>query len=276
MHPGQKSYSHAKLGHGVWSYHLVQALSGKEQAAIDAHDVITDASLRDYLGDSVRQFVTKNMSASRQQTPIAKTSASNRFAICEIEEKTEPALPENDFTSLSFKPDTTYFSHVEARAYERLPGFSKSKMHFVPDNVNPRSAEFAGNLLKEEIAEEIEEYYNDAKRVFRFRRDDIETGDDRLDTDHFRFWIEVRQTPDDPSEVQIIRYLTVRDDTDENLEKIDEVFGARFDRIVCSFQGRGPDFDAVVRRLEDAEIEHGGRLEESERRTIHNGPKFVV
>ncbi|GMN13058.1 MULTISPECIES: caspase family protein [Alphaproteobacteria] len=264
--PGQKSYGHAGLGHGVWSYHLVQALSGNAPDAIDAFSVITDTSLRDYLSKSVRRYVTKKMSTAAQQTPIVRTSASNRFAICEIKEAAEPALPKNDFTALSFKPDSTHFSHIETRAYDRLPGFSKAKGHFVPDNVNPSSAEFARNLLEEEINEEIDDHYREAKRIFRLRRDDIGAGDDTLDTDHFRFWIEVRQTPDDPSEIQIIRCLTVREDSEEMLRSIDEMFGATFDRVVSRIQGVGPDFDEVVRHLEDIEIEYGGSLEESERR----------
>lgn len=264
--PGQKSYSHAGLGHGVWSYHLVHALSGKAPDAIDAYSVITDASLRDYLGTSVRRYITKNMSIAAQQIPLARTSATNRFAICQVIEEEEPVPPENDFTGLSFKPDAIFFSHIETRAYNRLPGFSRAKRHFVPDNVNASSAEFARGLLEEEIAEEIEDYYKEAKRVFRLRRDDIGTGDDTLDTDHFRYWIEVRQTPDDPAEIQIIRCLSVRNGSEKNLENIDEIFGIKFDRVVCRIRGRGPDFDSVVRRLEDIELEYGGTLDESERK----------
>ena len=264
--PGQKSYSHAGLGHGVWSYHLVNALRGKAPDAIDAYSVITDASLRDYLGTSVRRYITKNMSTAAQQTPLTRTSATNRFAICQVNEEEEPVPPENDFTGLSFNPDAIFFSHIETRAYDKLPGFSRSKKHFVPDNVNVISAEFARSLLEEEIAEEIEEYYKEAKRVLRLRRDDIGTGDDTLDTDNFRFWIEVRQTPDDPAEIQIMRCLSVRNDSEEKLQDIDEIFGITFDRVVCRIRGRGPDFDSVVRRLEDVEMEYGGTLEESERK----------
>lgn len=264
--PGQKSYSHAGLGHGVWSYHLVNALRGKAPDAIDAYSVITDASLRDYLGTAVRRYITKNMSTAAQQTPLARMSATNRFAICQVIEEQEPVPPENDFTSLSFNPDAIFFSHIETRPYDKLPGFSRAKRHFVPDNVNTSSAEFARGLLVEEIAEEIEEYYKEAKRVFKLRRDDIGTGDDTLDTDHFRYWIEVRQTPDDPAEVQIIRCLSVRNGSDENLQDIDDIFGIKFDRVVCRIRGRSPDFDSVVRYLENVEVEFGGTLEESQRR----------
>ena len=147
-----------------------------------------------------------------------------------------------------------------------MPGFSRSKRHFVPDTVNSSSAEFARSLLEEEIAEEIEDYYKEAKRIFRLRRDDIGTGDDTLDTDYFRFWIEVRQTIEDPAQIQIRRCLSVRDDTDEILQNINEIFGSIFDRVVCRVQGRSPDFDSVVRRLEEVEMEYGGKLEESERK----------
>lgn len=266
--PGQKSFSHASLGHGVWSYHLIKALRGDAPDAIDAFSLITDTSLQDYLSQSVRRYVTKNMSTASQQTPMAQISASNRFAICSISEPNQPPVPENDFTSLYFKPDRKFFSHIETRDYDRLPGFSKAKRHFVPDKVNSSSAEFARDLLNDEISEEIQDLYNSTKDILRLRRDDIETGDGTFDTEFFRFWIDVQQNPVDPSEVQIIRCLTVREGSEETLEKIDEIFGGIFDRYVCCIEGRGPDFDTVVRRLEDAEREHGGRLVESEKRQL--------
>jgi len=263
--PGQKSYGHSSLGQGIWSYHLVEALSGRAKDAIDAHNFVTDTSLRDYLAKSVRRFITKKTSITGTQTPMAQISASNRFGICKI--LTLDALPlvENDFSALSFKPDYSYFGHIETRAYDRLPGFSKQKKHFVPDCVNDASSGFARELLESEIAEEIDEYYNAAKKTFKLRRDDIGTGDDTLDTEYFRFWINVRQTPDDPSEIQIERGLTVRVGDTETFEKIDEIFGDLFDSFICKLGFKSPDYDSVVRALEDVEITYGGQLEESER-----------
>lgn len=266
--PGQKSFSHAALGHGVWSYHLVQALKGDAPDAIDAHSLITDTSLRDYLATSVRRYVTKKMSTASHQTPIAQVTAANRFAICLISKPSLPPVPESDFTSLSFNPDHKFFSHTETRDYDRLPGFSKTKGHFVPSNVNASGTGFARDLLDDEITEEIQNLYDITKQKLQLRRDDIETGDATLDTEFFRFWIDVQQKPDDPSEIQIVRCLVVRDGSEETLEEIDEIFGNIFDRYVCTIEGRGPDFDTVVRRLEDAEQEHGGKLVESEKRQL--------
>jgi len=208
------------------------------------------------------------MSVSTIQNPIVHSSASNRFFICKVNNAEAEITPENDFTNLSFKPEAIFFSHVETRAYSKLPGFSKSKGHFVPDSVNKKSTEFARELIREEVADEIESYYQDAKRFFKLRRDDFGTGDYSLDTDFFRYWVDVRQTPDDPGEIQIIRCLSVRDGAEEDLNKIDEIFDAIFDRVVCRIYGRGPDFDIVVRRLEEVEKKYGGRLDESERKQL--------
>lgn len=136
----------------------------------------------------------------------------------------------------------------------------------MPDTVNSSSAEFARRLLEEEIAGEIENYYSEAKSIFRLRRADTEIGGDTLDTEFFRNCVEVRQTPDDPTEVQILCCLSFRDDTDENLETINQIFGVKFDRVVSRIHGNSPDFDSVLGLLEDIEITHGGRLEESERK----------
>jgi len=53
---GQSSYSSDILMNGVWTYHLINALSGKEKSAILKGNYITDRSLSNYLSDSVSNY----------------------------------------------------------------------------------------------------------------------------------------------------------------------------------------------------------------------------
>lgn len=110
----------------------MQELSGNEPGAVDAYSVITDASLRDYLAISVRRYITKEMSTVGQQTPVAHTTASNRFAIREVKKGDKPIPPGNDFTALTFKSDATLFCHIEVRAYARLPGSQEGRSILCP------------------------------------------------------------------------------------------------------------------------------------------------
>lgn len=275
--PGQKSYSNSSLGHGVWSYHLLEALNGNAPKAIDAYGVITDVSLRDYLAKTVPQFVTKHMNVSGKQIPMAETSSANRFGICVAPVKEEPAHPQDDFTPLNISFERSYFAHVETKSFDRLPGFRKGGGHFVPEQVNDASAAFARSLLEKDFSAEIKGYYSETKSEFGLKRRDLPTGDGTLDSPHFRYWIDVRQTPEDPSEVEIIRCLMVRDSESEILQSIDEIFGSRFDRFVCQIEGHGPNFDDLVDFLEDAEEAHGGSLDEDEglERAIYQSPEGV-
>ena len=54
--PGEKSYPVEKLGHGVWTHFLLEAISGRADRALTRDRWLTDAGLRDYLAVEVPRF----------------------------------------------------------------------------------------------------------------------------------------------------------------------------------------------------------------------------
>ena len=48
-YPGEKSFSAAQAKHGIWALHLINALNGKDDSAIDKNNSITNVSLSKYL-----------------------------------------------------------------------------------------------------------------------------------------------------------------------------------------------------------------------------------
>lgn len=60
--PGQKSYSSDTLKHGIWTWHIFNALSGKVKEAITKELYITDSSLQNYLKKEIPDFITKKNS----------------------------------------------------------------------------------------------------------------------------------------------------------------------------------------------------------------------
>ena len=78
--PGEKSYPSRKLGHGIWTAFLLDALRGAK-GALERDRWLTDASLRDWLKREVGRYITRERSISGTQTPQAIVSASNSFRI---------------------------------------------------------------------------------------------------------------------------------------------------------------------------------------------------
>lgn len=82
-HSGQKSYSSDNLKNGVWTYHLIQALSGDIKEVIKSDKYITDRLLNDYLSNKVSKYVLEELNYT--QYPKAILDSSHENVIIEIE-----------------------------------------------------------------------------------------------------------------------------------------------------------------------------------------------
>ena len=84
--PGQSSYSSDVLNNGIWTHHLVKAISGEVPEVIHNDKYITDTLLKDYLSSSVALY-TKN-ELGYDQNPKAILDSSCENVIVELEEIT--------------------------------------------------------------------------------------------------------------------------------------------------------------------------------------------
>lgn len=62
---------------GVWTYHLINALSGKEERAIVNRSYITDRSLSNYLTNSVSQYTEPGWKYNQIPRSIIESSHEN-------------------------------------------------------------------------------------------------------------------------------------------------------------------------------------------------------
>lgn len=283
--PGQKSYPASALKHGIWTHFLLAALRGEDETALAEGRNLTDASLRDYLRTAVPRYITKNTTLKGQQTPTAHVSATNTFLIRHVPEP-EPETevdPEGDLTSVGIVVKAEYFERVETGEVKRLPGWKRTNVIF--DKVTERTNTFVVGHLEAQVDEEIQDLYDATKEAFGFRRkamdQESEGGQGRLDTDLFRFQIETRQNPDDPSEYTITKRLELREGAEGRLEELDELFGAIFERIVVETERLKLSYDDVVDKFEDIKEAYGGQLKEDQARqqvkfTFAGGPTVCV
>jgi hypothetical protein len=79
--PNEKAYPSDALMHGIWTYHLIQALQGDAEGALDRDRFITGESLKNYLTVAVPAYIRANTKIQATQRPYAILSSNGPFSI---------------------------------------------------------------------------------------------------------------------------------------------------------------------------------------------------
>jgi hypothetical protein len=93
--PNEKAYPSDALQHGIWTYHLIQALQGDAKGALDRDRWITGDSLKNYLALAVPTYVRANTKIQGEQRPYAILSSNGPFGIHQVppSDAANPASP---------------------------------------------------------------------------------------------------------------------------------------------------------------------------------------
>lgn len=161
-----------------------------------------------------------------------------------------------------------FFRQKETMPYKRLPGFSKSKGHFIPERPSDRASDFASRLLVEELQEESREVYRDAKKVLGLKSRQINRdwteGSASVACEAFRFDWATGQDPEEPGAARILRTLRLSADHMNDLpDGFDGMFPVSPDELVVPMDGT-LDYDDFVDHFEDVAEEAGGWFDEDE------------
>jgi hypothetical protein len=265
--PGEKSYPSTKLGHGIWTHFLLEALGGRAEGALTRERWLTGDGLQNYLRQEVPRFITQEMSIRGTQTPQAILSASNTFRVHYVPRP--PAVPADAaLAGIRLRNHSEYLEGTETGAIRQLDGFQRG-YHTVPKSLTDSANSWCNRLLADRVAEELQALYQHARTALGVRRKDLrkedETGAGDLDTPAFRYIIETGQNPDDPAEYYIKRRLELRQGWPTHRAAIDELFGDEFQRLVIEFESMDDTFDDLVDRLEDVSEKHGGEVDDDDR-----------
>jgi hypothetical protein len=139
----QKSYSSTKLEHGIWTYHLLEALSGRAAKALDG-ELLTAVKLQAYLAEEVPRTVLAEFAQPKPQTPRFFGSYENITAIADLSTllaKRRATLATN---AISLKG--VAIVATSGKRIASLKGFDKKKGHFVQDRVNDATDRFVKKL----------------------------------------------------------------------------------------------------------------------------------
>jgi hypothetical protein len=262
--PNEKAYPSTMLKHGIWTYHLLRALQGEADGALDRDRWITGDSLRDYLAVAIPAFIRSETTIQGQQRPYAILSSSGPFGIHQIPLPDDPlqALPKVELKFVKAR-----FGGVDTIAFRRLEGFNKKLGHFVPEYASEKASAFGKKLLDPEIVAELEEMKDLAKDVLNLGRRDVAVASDgeaggSIDTDFFRYAVTTRQDPDDPADMRIVRSLILRKPLKELPGNFDDIFVARLDRLTIPVEFEGVDYEDIADSLEKFARENNGNFQE--------------
>lgn len=260
--PGEKSYSNDNLKHGIWTWHLTEALSGNADAAVVRDVFITDASLKNYLSYAVPRFITKETDIRGNQRPFAKIHSANDFLIRKLPRpitEIDKSLP--DFR---LKYDEAEFRKVDFEKIKNADGFKKG--HTIPKWRNSNTIKFVQEVFEPEIEDEVQEVYEKTKKICNLKKADIEYGSSlgggSVECSFFRYYVDVDLSEENLSEAKITRRLQIRVTRSELPEDFDTIFPMYVDELIVPIEGK-IDFADIVNKFENLAEEQGGTVSDN-------------
>lgn len=247
----QISYSSINLKHGIWSYHLIEALKGNTPAILEKKRYLTASSLQNYLNVEVSRTIRKELSTPKIQTPCLFGHISKDFLVADLEpileEKRSKAHPHLQQLKQIF------FSRTKVENIKSLSGFRKG-MHRVPDSINNATEKFLSKISEKEIREESESIFQNLKSSLRYKRKDIELnygdGSASIVGKDFDIDITISQNREDPSEYVLqVELKNIRSPEVIVLDILNDIFSSAFNSL--NFEFHQPiDVEDIIDKVE--------------------------
>lgn len=273
--PKEKSVSDHGLKHGVWTWHLVQALLGKADGAIDAQRWVTDASLKTYLTDSVSKYVRDVMKMPGAQTPQARVAATGAVPIRLVPVPTIPPPP-TDLSGFPFIPGRMTLVVDEGGTIKSLDGFRNK--HVVPKSHTSAAGKFVKDLLDDMITSDGRAILDSVRKATGLRLSDLNPIEGHalyeMGTKGFALSIAGLHDPDDPSRWLRRTRLELGDGWEIMGEKIDAAFGGMFRTIEISIDGPMDSASEMADRMEDLSAALGGTVTDEDDVMVYEGPEI--
>jgi hypothetical protein len=219
--PDQVSHVSRKWKQGIWMHHIIEAFSGQTKLALTQGSLLTVRSLQDYLVRSVPQTIAKHYSSKSLQTPALY--GSNETAILVDFEK----LFASNLDAINPYSDlirNISFMSERSSSVKSLTGFKKGNA--IPDRATIGAQTFIAQIAREQISDDLKEYFTALKSAFKFKRADICVTDENdgtgtIITPYFNYSVSVQQDAENPSQVIWHRHV-------DAIKEPEQVFSPRF------------------------------------------------
>jgi len=260
---GQLSHPSAKLKQSIWAWHLSEALSGEADKALDRNNVITAVSLKKFLSRSIPTYLTKETKVRGTQDPFALIGSDPNLKIAAYG---DDQFDETNANLVSLNTEEYELRRTEIELYKNFPGYVKGR------NSEPKrhctSAEtWAQRLTEDDIKQEIEDVYKNAKVIFGYKKRECEKDPEGgfLATPPFRYRVTAFQDENDFRSIKTTRILELRMDMGSIPAGFDTVFPKMFEDLYIPVTGK-INFDDLAEAFEDLEDGGHGELIDEEGR----------
>lgn len=202
----EKSQADIERSHGVWSYFLIQALSGKGKGIYEDTILFSDR-LQKYLADGTFQRVKLITPEKKNQTPVKfGKETSDKFIVADLSKLFEETEIQENTSRISFEKATIITSEVGL--VRNLPGFKSN--HKPPKEISPYHDSWIKSISYDLIEEELNDISKKLRQKLNYKRIDIQEpkiddGAGQLSTADFDYVITINQ-----SEVRPDSYVLTR------------------------------------------------------------------
>lgn len=232
------SWPSTAVKHGIWTYCIVQALTGKAQSAFEKGELITGSSLADYLSIEVPAEIQKVRKANEVQTPCSFGNATKAFIVADLEPLVTQARAMNSEVTQGLGKGL--LRGCEFGRIDKLSGFAKGR-HRVPDKVYHAANSFVESIGADEVTEVANNLHDEIKDAYDFTRKQLRMessdGSATITTPDFRVDITISQRTDDSSQYRLlIEVSEFKSPTVFTTEKFDKVFSGHCDTLVIQFE----------------------------------------
>ena len=252
----ERSQADAEREHGVWSYFLIQALSGKVKEIYDANILFSD-KLQKFLADNTFQRVKKITPEKKNQTPVKfGKETTEKFIVADlskilVEKEIKKSAEEIRFENASILT-------TEEDWVKNLPGFKSN--HKPPKEISNYHDSWIKSISQELIEDELNEIAEKLKSKLKYKRKDIEEpliedGSGQLLTVDFDYVISINQSQERADTYIITRSIENFKNSDIlNNPEFNELFKGTFDELKL-FLNKKINVDDIIDKIEEIDNE---------------------
>jgi len=258
----ESSYPSNLLSHGIWTYHLLRALTGEDPDALDRGRFVTSNSLQNYLAAEVPRTLRKTIaSGAARQTPCTFGNATAQFIIADL----KPLLDARKaaLVAKAAAPRDAAFVGAQYGSVKSLSGFKR--FHTVPKDVNSATQRFVANIGEDEVKEHANKVLSALRSSLGYGIRDVDrsiAGDSAtLKTKDFDVNIGLSQDEDDASGYVIRTEVTnFRNPAVVQTAEFNQAVGRFVDTLELQLPSKF-DLEGIIARLEKSPIKDSVSIE---------------
>jgi hypothetical protein len=234
----EKSQVDISRKHGVWSYYLIKALSGKAGLIYEENLLFSDR-LQSYLADKTFHRVKTITTSKKNQTPVKfGKETTDRFIVADLSKKVVELEAEKSTDELKF--ESAIISGGEIDFVKNLSGYKSN--YQVPKVIDEYHNNWIKKLSDDDIAVELDRVANLLRSKLNYKRKDIrdpliEDGYGQLVTDEFDYVIGIEQSTDKAGMYELTRTIeNFRNSEILSNPNFNEIFSTSFNELKFMFR----------------------------------------